>query len=277
MSADKSSTASDQSSSDYQFYERPGDNPAVNLLLQLSVFVIVGALLLVLAPEGPWSIRLLLIALVFVTLKRWAGVLVLMMVQGDLLLREGRSISPMNPFEAVLFVTVVIGVLMFVARSRRRLLEAARGSMIPQLKAMLSGPESEVNVSPPESAGVVAGRLLAAATRGLLMIVGCITLARVILARLPKNRDLNGSLRQVVNLDPSMAAGAILIVSLIAVWAVVSEISWRQMTDAQARMYLRSSFVRAHYRDLRMIVMRRLKQRQKRIAEARTKNKDQIS
>jgi hypothetical protein len=277
MSADKSSTASDQSSSDYQFYERPGDNPAVNLLLQLSVFVIVGALLLVLAPEGPWSIRLLLIALVFVTLKRWAGVLVLMMVQGDLLLREGRSISPMNPFEAVLFVTVVVGVLMFVARSRRRLLEAARGSMIPQLTAMLSGPESEVNVSPPESAGVVAGRLLAAATRGLLMIVGCITLARVILARLPKNRDLNGSLRQVVNLDPSMAAGAILIVSLIAVWAVVSEISWRQMTDAQARMYLRSSFVRAHYRDLRMIVMRRLKQRQKRIAEARTKNKDQIS
>jgi hypothetical protein len=277
MSADKSSTASDQSSSDYQFYERPGDNPAVNLLLQLSVFVIVGALLLVLAPEGPWSIRLLLIALVFVTLKRWAGVLVLMMVQGDLLLREGRSISPMNPFEAVLFVTVVVGVLMFVARSRRRLIEAARGSMIPQLTAMLSGPESEVNVSPPESAGVVAGRLLAAATRGLLMIVGCITLARVILARLPKNRDLNGSLRQVVNLDPSMAAGAILIVSLIAVWAVVSEISWRQMTDAQARMYLRSSFVRAHYRDLRMIVMRRLKQRQKRIAEARTKNKDQIS
>jgi hypothetical protein len=277
MNADKSSTASDQSSSDYQFYERPGDNPAVNLLLQLSVFVIVGALLLVLAPEGPWSIRLLLIALVFVTLKRWAGVLVLMMVQGDLLLREGRSISPMNPFEAVLFVTVVVGVLMFVARSRRRLLEAARGSMIPQLTAMLSGPESEVNVSPPESAGVVAGRLLAAATRGLLMIVGCVTLARVILARLPKNRDLNGSLRQVVNLDPSMAAGAILIVSLIAVWAVVSEISWRQMTDAQARMYLRSSFVRAHYRDLRMIVMRRLKQRQKRIAEARTKNKDQIS
>ena len=277
MIADKSSTASDQSSSDYQFYERPGDNPAVNLLLQLSVFVIVGALLLVLAPEGPWSIRLLLIALVFVTLKRWAGVLVLMMVQGDLLLREGRSISPMNPFEAVLFVTVVVGVLMFVARSRRRLIEAARGSMIPQLTAMLSGPESEVNVSPPESAGVVAGRLLAAATRGLLMIVGCVTLARVILARLPKNRDLNGSLRQVVNLDPSMAAGAILIVSLIAVWAVVSEISWRQMTDAQARMYLRSSFVRAHYRDLRMIVMRRLKQRQKRIAEARTKNKDQIS
>ena len=277
MNADKSSTASDQSPSDYQFYERPGDNPAVNLLLQLSVFVIVGALLLVLAPEGPWSIRLLLIALVFVTLKRWAGVLVLMMVQGDLLLREGRSISPMNSFEAVLFVTVVVGVLMFVARSRRRLLEAARGSMIPQLTAMLSGPESEVNVSPPESAGVVAGRLLAAATRGLLMIVGCITLARVILARLPKNRDLNGSLRQVVNLDPSMAAGAILIVSLIAVWAVVSEISWRQMTDAQARMYLRSSFVRAHYRDLRMIVMRRLKQRQKRIAEARPKNKDQIS
>ena len=277
MIADKSSTASDQSSFDYQFYERPGYNPAVNLLLQLSVFVIVGALLLVLAPEGPWSIRLLLIALVFVTLKRWAGVLVLMMVQGDLLLREGRSISPMNSFEAVLFVTVVVGVLMFVARSRRRLIEAARGSMIPQLTAMLSGPESEVNVSPPESAGVVAGRLLAAATRGLLMIVGCITLARVILARLPKNRDLNGSLRQVVNLDPSMAAGAILIVSLIAVWAVVSEISWRQMTDAQARMYLRSSFVRAHYRDLRMIVMRRLKQRQKRIAEARTKNKDQIS
>jgi hypothetical protein len=275
MSRLQSSPDSMPSSAERQIYERPGDHPALSLLLQFSVFVVVGALLLLLAPDGPWSIRLLLIALVFLTLKRWAGVLVLMLVQGDLLLREGRSMPPMSPLPGLLFAATVIGVLMFVARSRRRLLEAAHGSVIPQIKALFRGGEAEEAAA--EHSGTVAVRLLASMIRGIVMIVGSVTLACVILAQLPRNQEFTGTLREFVNLDPSMAAAAVLLVSLIAMWVVVSEISWRQMTKPQARMYLRSSFVRAHYRDLRMIVRRRLKQRQKRLAEARSKNKDPLS
>lgn len=276
MSRSQSSADSTESEAERQIYERPGDSPAISLVLQFSVFLIVGALLLLLAPDGPWSIRLLLIALVFVTLKRWAGVLVLMLVQGDLLLREGRSIPPMNQFVGPLFVTIVIGVLMFVARNRRRLLEAAGGPLFSQIKSLL--PRAELDTSVPSSgdSGAMAVRLMSSAVRGMVMIVGCVTLARVILAQLPRNRELTGTLREFVNLDPSMAAAAVLIVSLIAVWVVVSEISWRQMTQAQARMYLRSTFMRMHYRDLRLVVKRRFKLRQKRIAEARSKNKDRL-
>ena len=43
-------------------YERPGESLQLGLVLQISVFVVVAALLMLLAPEAPWSIRLLIIA-----------------------------------------------------------------------------------------------------------------------------------------------------------------------------------------------------------------------
>jgi len=91
---------------------------------------------------------------------------------------------------------------------------------------------------------------------------------------LSDNRDLTGGLRRAVNADPPMIVGAAILVAIVAAWVVISEISWRQMTASQARMYQRSVFVKLHYRDLRMVVMRRLKLRRQRgsIVSASTKN-----
>ena len=250
-------------------YERPGESLHLGLVLQISVFVVVAALLMLLAPEAPWSIRLLIIALVMLTLKRWGGVLVLMLVQGDLVLREGRDMAILNGSGGVLFVLVVMGVLMFVARQRELLQQIARSSLLQVAREFLNS--GEAPAESPKEFSVPAGRIFSSALRGITVLFGCVVIARVALGMLPTNREVTAGLRDFLDVDPSLTAGALLIVSLFAVWIAVSEVSWRQMTASQARMYLRSAFLKSHYADLRMIVRKRLKVRQQRLTAAKAK------
>ena len=250
-------------------YERPGESLHLGLVLQISVFVVVAALLMLLAPEAPWSIRMLIIALVMLTLKRWGGVLVLMLVQGDLVLREGRDMAILNGSGGVLFVLVVMGVLMFVARQRELLQQIARSSLLQVARDFLN--TSEAPAESPKEYSVPAGRIFSSALRGITLLFGCVVIARVALGMLPTNREVTAGLRDFLDVDPSLTAGALLIVCLFAVWIAVSEVSWRQMTAAQARMYLRSAFLKLHYADLRMIVRKRLKVRQQRLTAAKAK------
>ena len=252
-------------------YERPGESLQLGLLLQISVFVVVAALLMLLAPEAPWSIRLLIIALVMLTLKRWGGVLVLMLVQGDLVLREGRDMAILNGSGGVLFVLVVMAVRMFVARQRELLQQIARSSLLQVAREFLNS--SEAPSESPKEFSIPAGRIFSSALRGITLLFGCVVIARVVLGMLPTNREVTAGLRDFIDVDPSLMAGAMLIVCLFAVWIAVSEVSWRQMTTAQARMYLRSAFLKLHYADLRMIVRRRLKVRQQRLAAAKAKSR----
>jgi len=250
-------------------YERPGESLHLGLVLQISVFVVVAALLMLLAPEAPWSIRLLIIALVMLTLKRWGGVLVLMLVQGDLVLREGRDMAILNGSGGVLFVLVVIAVLMFVARQRELLQQIARSSLLQVAREFLNS--GEAPAESPKEFSVPAGRIFSSALRGITLLFGCVVVARVVLGMLPTNREVTAGLRDFLDVDPSLTAGAMLVVSVFAVWIAVSEVSWRQMTAAQARMYLRSAFLKSHYPDLRMIVRKRLKVRQQRLTAAKAK------
>ena len=250
-------------------YERPGESLQLGLVLQISVFVVVAALLMLLAPEAPWSIRLLIIALVMLTLKRWGGVLVLMLVQGDLVLREGRDMAILNGSGGVLFVLVVMAVLMFVARQRELLQQIARSSLLQVAREFLNS--GDAPVESPKEFSVPAGRIFSSALRGITLLFGCVVIARVALGMLPTNREVTAGLRDFLDVDPSLTAGTLLIVSLFAVWIAVSEVSWRQMTAAQARMYLRSAFLKSHYADLRMIVRKRLKVRQQRLTAAKAK------
>ena len=252
-------------------YERPGESLHLGLVLQISVFVVVAALLMLLAPEAPWSIRLLIIALVMLTLKRWGGVLVLMLVQGDLVLREGRDMAILNGSGGVLFVLVVMAVLMFVARQRELLQQIARSSLLQVAREFLNS--GEASAESPKEVSIPAARIFSSALRGITLLFGCVVIARVGLGMLPTNREVTAGLRDFLDVDPSLMAGALLIVCLFAVWIAVSEVSWRQMTAGQARMYLRSVFLKSHYADLRMIVRRRLKVRQQRLAAAKAKSR----
>jgi hypothetical protein len=203
------------------------------------------------------------------TLKRWGGVLVLMLVQGDLVLREGRDMAILNGSGGVLFVLVVMGVLMFVARQRELLQQIARSSLLQVAREFLNS--GEAPVESPKEFSVPAMRIFSSALRGITLLFGCVVVARVALGMLPTNREVTAGLRDYIDVDPSLTAGAMLIVSLFAIWIAVSEISWRQMTAGQARMYLRSAFLKSHYADLRMIVRKRLKVRQQRLTAAKAK------
>jgi|GEM_PF-779339 len=267
--------ANAQRPDDLNVVDRPGDNIPLTLLLQLSVFTVVGALLLVLAPEGPWSVRLLIIALVFMTLKRWGGVLVLILVQGDLLLREGREFAGLQGVTGILFVFVVVAVLMFVARNRQLLQQTASSSLFRQAKTLLNAPAATGDNLTEADSSAVALRIFASGLRALFILHGCVAISAILIAMLPDNRELTRSLRSAVDADPPMVVGAAIFVAIIAAWIVVSEISWRQMTPSQARMYQRSIFVKLHYRDLRMVVLRRLKLRRRRLAATSSqKNND---
>jgi hypothetical protein len=153
-------------------YERPGESLHLGLVLQISVFVVVAALLMLLAPEAPWSIRLLIIALVMLTLKRWGGVLVLMLVQGDLVLREGRDMAILKGSGGVLFVLVVMGVLMFVARQRELLQQIARSSLLQVAREFLNS--GEAPAESPKEFSVPAARIFSSALRGITLLFGCV-------------------------------------------------------------------------------------------------------
>lgn len=99
----------------------------------------------------------------------------------------------------------------------------------------------------------------------LLYCFVVLTIAAFVLTVLPFTPN---SWRQWLEL--SMGEGGVLwpgptlCVAALGLWLIVRELAWRQMTKQQAGLYLRSSFLREYYSDLRMMVRRRLKLDRKR-------------
>ncbi len=87
-----------------------------------------------------------------------------------------------------------------------------------------------------------------------------VLVAMLALLRLPISATARSNwLRNAMENDFTVWPGATLLVLSLLLVIVFMEAGWRQMTGAQASLYMRSSFVLDHYRDLRMIVVRRLK------------------
>jgi hypothetical protein len=74
-------------------------------------------------------------------------------------------------------------------------------------------------------------------------------------------------------MDPALRSAALAVACLVAVWLVVSEVSWRLLTSDQARLYLRSELLRTMLPDMSLIVRRRITARQRRIVTAARKRK----
>lgn len=262
------------------FLDRQDDVAQRGLLLQPAVYASVCFLLLLLFPEVPLLARIMLIAGVLMTLRRWGGVVVLLLVQGDLFLREGRQIPPLRGADGLVLAFVAVAVLMFVSRQRLLLANLA-GMSISDLFRRWTGRENDSGnvtaektsdrvASTFQSASVAVFDLIPAALRGLTLILICVASARFLLSRLPRNSELTGQLRDVVNADPTLASGGLVLMVLLALWVIVGEVSWRQLTPGQARVYLHSELLRETYADLRMFVLRRIRMRQKRLLAAKS-------
>lgn len=231
-----------------------------------SVLVISGMLLSLLFPQIPWTVRLLAVAVIFLSLRHWGGILVLVAVQLDLLAREGRSLTPLVGPVGLLYAFWVAAVLMLTARQRDSLQEISRKDIRKLLGSWIAGDSGRKAVAKSEASGdPVDGllRLLASALRGLMLLLVCATIARYVLDRLPRGRAFSLRLRDFIVDNPELTGVSLLLVGIIATVLVLTEIGWRQMTASQGRVYLRSALLKQMYRDLRMITVQRISVRQK--------------
>lgn len=91
-----------------------------------------------------------------------------------------------------------------------------------------------------------------------------VPLAMIALMRLPITTSARSDwFRAAIENDFVVWPGATLLALALLVVIVFMEAGWRQMTRAQASLYLRSSFTLDLYQDLKMFVVRRLKKNRK--------------
>ena len=71
--------------------------------------------------------------------------------------------------------------------------------------------------------------------------------------------------------------GLLLFVMFLPTWLLVNELVWRRLTRAQARMYLRSVFLKWIHRDLRMVIRKRIKRRRARVRAIKRAEPDEVT
>ena len=231
-------------------------------LLIISVIASVTGILFLLAPNTEWPLRIFLTAIILLTLKYWGSVLVLVAVQADLFFREPTRSAALQGATGLITVFLVLALLMFINRNRELLRHAARRplSTIPSMMASAFRGKTAFDSS---KAVREIPRMPGATIRAVAMLVACVFASRILLSMLPNRRTFNEDLRGWLLNESSALQCSLLLAGIIATWIVFNEISWRQLTSGQARLYLRSVFLTIHHSDLRMIVRGRLKLRQK--------------
>ena len=209
------------------------------------------AILLQLAPNMGWPLRISLTAIILLTLKYWGGVLILMAVQLDLFFREPPRSSAFDEPTGILTVVLTVGLLMCISRNRT-LLHRSASRPLRSAFAFDSG-NAIRHIS----------RIPGAMLRGVAVLAGCVCVSRLLLGTLPNRRSLDNDLHTWLQDESSVLRCSLLLVGIIAAWIVCNEISWRQLTNGQAQLYMRSVFLTIHHADLRMIMRHHSKLRQK--------------
>lgn len=245
----------------------------VTIVLHLAAYLLLAGLTgwmlcMLLLTESPLALPVMLvfIAILFLSLNRWTGVLLLIVIQLDLLFREPSRIGPANSITGVLFVVAVLALLMFVSRYHV-LRQLPHHSLLDTIRKVLLLPvsagrrsETETGVpGMPDSQQIL--QLASSVFRGLLWILLLVAGSRILLGYVPSARDPNTWTRITGSGTLELWPGGIVLLSALGLWVLVSEIAWRQLTCSQARLYVRSVSLGMYYPDIRMIVQRRLKLR----------------
>ena len=270
--------------------ETPG--PAWSLLRGIAVQLLcmtlsASVVLNLFSPDVQWSVLLVMLAVVILSLRHLGGLLILCLVQADLVLTEGRFSSAMQPAESLTYTFFILAVVMFIGRQRHTLQELSQASLFRILApGSPPGPPgaAEPDPVPDRSLQMLLKRLsehrqqllrrllkrLNRAMRGALLLAVCSTVATCLVTWLPRGPVLVRELRTAESLDPDMRWAALLVTGIVAIALVAGELSWRRMTTTQARISQRSQLLSVFYRDLRMIVRQKIRVRQKRyLAPAR--------
>ena len=261
------------------------------LLVQLLAMSTTALLIFSLVPQLHASIRLLIAALVLLTLRHVGGLLVLLCLLLHLLLTEPQVRGRLAAENSLAFCLACLVFLMFLWRQRPLLQEAGGRSLGAGLRTLSGdGPDSVTSELDGRAAeqgadsteveqvrlrdllqaefwSANAERLLqwqTAAIRGVLLLLVAVAAGCVTVALLPRGRGLTTQFREMVQAEPEMQSAALLITVLVAVMVVATELIRRHMTADEARQLTRSQQLELWYDDLWQIVRRRITARQKR-------------
>lgn len=259
-------TKSKQSNNDSNRDETQAPVPVELLVLaaDLAQLFMVGIVLDCLLFEGlevPGFIRLGIVALVLVGMLKSQGWLVLFALQVSLLSREpGRSDMSLGLipwlFSLTTICIVAYAYLGTTFRNRISKWVVMQALFACGLDDQTQPNTTEAQASSPNWLPFIAVQLV--------MWMVLIFVSMLALLRLPISSTVRSEwLRSAIENDFIIWPGATLLVITLLLVIVFREVGWRQMTNAQARLYLRSSLVLDHYRDLRMIVMRQIKKNRK--------------
>ncbi len=216
------------------------------------------------------SLKLIFLAVLVLTLKRWTGALLLGLVQVNLFYLESRDIVPRFEVADTLWVLVTVFLLVAVSRFRT-LQEQDQQSTIFTVRLLLAGIAKNNRVI----VDLVATNLMAFA-RSLLRVAVVIVLsaiaARVIMWLVPFHAPGSGfSTAREFAIRPSgyraIMVGLLLFLLFLPTWLFVNEVVWRSLSKSQAGIYLRSTFLKWNHRELRMIIRKRIKVRRAKIRE----------
>jgi len=231
-------------------------------LLIVSVIASAAGILFLLAPDMGWPLRIFLTAIILLTLKYWGSVMVLVAVQADLFFREPPRSAALQGATGLFTVFMIVALLMFINRNRELLKHAASRPLSAILSLIVSVFRGKIAFDSGKAVREIL-QMLGATVRAIALLVGCVFVSRILLGTLPNRRTLNEDLQGWMLDETPVLQCSLLLTGVIAVWVVCHEISWRQLTRDQARLYLRSVFLTIHHADLRMIVRGRLRQRLK--------------
>jgi len=222
------------------------------------------------------SLRLIFLALLVLTLKRWTAAVLLGVIQVYLLFLEPATSGPIAAIGG--FLWVMLTVLLVLVVSRYRTLQdrphAAGLDAVRRLFSLgLQRTHAEADGELFNLLAVVKHLLF-----GVLTIAVAATIAAVLLNAVPLDPKPEIRLYTIreFSLVPSGYRLIRLLLLLFAVflvaWLVVNELVWRTLSKRQASVYLRSTFLGWIHRDLRMVILKRMK-----IRRAKARNVPAVS
>ena len=267
--------------------------PLLNgLVIQILTSTLTAGIVMTLfSSEVMWSVLLLILAAVILSIRHWGGLLLLILVQADLFVSEDRYAMKMPLMDAMLYSFGILAAVMFLSRQRHILQEFSERPLFrlltrrgPAESSEQPGVEREWPAAEPQTQhpslgeGSVAGyfeiseqrlRHLSSALRGLSVLAICTLAATLLIGAVPRGATLAQDLRAAADADPGMRAASLLLTTIVAILLVAGELTWRQMTPAQANIFQRSQLLQILFSDLRLIVKQRIRVRQNRFAASR--------
>ncbi len=215
----------------------------------------------VLAQIPMWgSVRLLVLVSLLYGIIRGYGWLILLASQLYLLAAETRSPSFLPSVEGVRYCFLSLTLVAYSFRFRE-IRSAIHAKIIGLLtfKAAEKAAEKGASAQKPDRSFLWVTAIKWIALSCGVTLLAMLLLAVVPFAELASDRVLKSSLAR----GDAVVPGAFLCVFILGWFVLIREFSWRQHTSSQAELYLRTTLAMELYRDLRLYVLRYIKQKKK--------------